>query len=41
MRISDGGVSVQNGSKSSLLVDVKEKQDSDLILFQLKGSVHE
>ncbi|KAH0655152.1 hypothetical protein KY285_030034 [Solanum tuberosum] len=36
----DGGVTVQNGAKSSLVVEVKEKQDSDPILLELKGAVH-
>ncbi|WMV33824.1 hypothetical protein MTR67_027209 [Solanum verrucosum] len=35
MSISDGGVTVQNGAKSSLVVEVKEKQDSDTILLEL------
>ncbi|WMV24382.1 hypothetical protein MTR67_017767 [Solanum verrucosum] len=39
MSISDGGVTVQNGAKSSLVVEVKEKQDSDLILLELKGAL--
>ena len=29
MSISDCGVTVQNGKESSLVVEVKEKQDSD------------
>ncbi|KAH0661218.1 hypothetical protein KY284_026149 [Solanum tuberosum] len=41
MNISDGGVTVQNGSESSLVVEVKEKQDSDPILVELKGAVHQ
>ncbi|WMV54527.1 hypothetical protein MTR67_047912 [Solanum verrucosum] len=40
MSISDGGVTVQNGAESSLVVEVKEKQDSDPILNELKGAVH-
>ena len=40
MSISDGGVTVQNRLESSLVVEVKEKQDSDPILLQLKGAVH-
>ncbi|WMV41716.1 hypothetical protein MTR67_035101, partial [Solanum verrucosum] len=36
-----GGVTVQKGSESSLVVGVKEKQDSDPILLQLKGAVHQ
>ncbi|WMV40836.1 hypothetical protein MTR67_034221 [Solanum verrucosum] len=41
MSISDGGVTVQNGEKSSLVVVVKEKQDNDPILLELKGAVHQ
>ncbi|WMV29233.1 hypothetical protein MTR67_022618 [Solanum verrucosum] len=41
MSISDGGVTVENRSESPLVVEVKEKQDSDLILLQLKGVVHQ
>ena len=41
MSISDGGVTVQNGAESSLVVEVKEKQDSDPILLELKGAVHQ
>ncbi|KAH0748340.1 hypothetical protein KY290_027572 [Solanum tuberosum] len=40
MSISDGGVTVQNGAESSLVVEVKEKQDSDPILLELKSAVH-
>ncbi|MCQ8082127.1 hypothetical protein NP492_23680, partial [Salmonella enterica] len=40
MIISDGGVTVQNGAESSLVVEVKEKQDSDPILLELKSAVH-
>ncbi|WMV58674.1 hypothetical protein MTR67_052059 [Solanum verrucosum] len=40
MSISDGGITVQNGAESSLVVEVKEMQDSDPILFELKGAVH-
>ena len=32
---------VQNGSKSSLVAEVKEKQDNDPILLELKGEVHQ
>ncbi|WMV51893.1 hypothetical protein MTR67_045278 [Solanum verrucosum] len=39
MSISDGGVTVQ--SESSLVAKVKEKQDNDPILLQLKGAVHQ
>ncbi|KAH0658050.1 hypothetical protein KY289_026798 [Solanum tuberosum] len=39
MSIADCGVTVQNGAESSLVVEVKEKQDSDPILLELKGAV--
>ena len=38
--ISHNGVIVQNKAESSLVVEVKEKQDSDAILLELKGEVH-
>ncbi|XP_069145650.1 uncharacterized protein [Solanum lycopersicum] len=38
--ISDNGVIVQNKVESSLVVEVKEKQDSDAILLEHKGEVH-
>ncbi|WMV54280.1 hypothetical protein MTR67_047665 [Solanum verrucosum] len=38
---SDGGVIVQNKSKPSLVAEVKETQDNNPILFQLKGAVHQ
>jgi len=38
---SDGGMIVQNRSESSLVVKVKKKQDSDPILLELKGAVHQ
>ena len=38
--ILDNGVTVQNGAESSLVVEVKEKQDSDSILLELKGVGH-
>ncbi|KAH0706397.1 hypothetical protein KY285_010896 [Solanum tuberosum] len=41
MSISDSGVTVQNGSESSLVVEVKEKKESDPILFELKGAIHQ
>ncbi|WMV19302.1 hypothetical protein MTR67_012687 [Solanum verrucosum] len=49
MNISDTGVIIRSGSESSLVAEVKEKQDSDPILLQFKGetsligpySVHE
>ncbi|KAH0657926.1 hypothetical protein KY289_026674 [Solanum tuberosum] len=40
MSISDGGVTVPNGEESSLVVEVKEKKESDPILLELKGAVH-
>ncbi|WMV19470.1 hypothetical protein MTR67_012855 [Solanum verrucosum] len=40
MDMSYGGVIVQNELESSLVVEVKEKQDGDPILLQLKGAVH-
>ena len=40
MSIEDNGVKVQNGVKSSLVVEVKEKQDRDPILLELKGVVY-
>ncbi|KAH0655313.1 hypothetical protein KY285_030195 [Solanum tuberosum] len=41
LSILDGGVTVQNGSESLLVAEFKEKQDSDPILIQLKGAVHQ
>ncbi|WMV30415.1 hypothetical protein MTR67_023800 [Solanum verrucosum] len=41
MSISDGGVTVQNGSESSLIAEVKEKLDNDPILLQFDGAVHQ
>ncbi|KAH0678933.1 hypothetical protein KY284_020018 [Solanum tuberosum] len=41
MSILDGGVTIQNASESSLVMVVKEKQDSDQILLELKGAVHQ
>ena len=40
MSISDSGVTVQNGAESSLVVKIKEKQDNDPILLELKGAIH-
>ena len=40
MSISDSGVIVKNKAESSLVVEVKEKQDSDQILLELKGVVY-
>ena len=39
MSISDSGVTVQNGAKY-LVVEVKKKQDSDPILLEIKGAIH-
>ena len=38
MSISDSGVTVQNGAESSPVVEVKEKQESDLISLVLNGA---
>ncbi|KAH0720092.1 hypothetical protein KY284_005122 [Solanum tuberosum] len=38
MSIFYGGVTIQNGSESSLVAEVTEKQESDPILLQLKGA---
>ncbi|XP_069154646.1 uncharacterized protein [Solanum lycopersicum] len=40
MSISDNGVTVQNGTNSSSVVEVKEKQDSDPIFLELNNAVH-
>ena len=40
MSISDNGVTVQNGAESSLVVEVKENQDSAPIFLELKSAVH-
>ena len=40
MSISDSGVTVQNGEESSLVVEVKENQESDSIFLELKGAVN-
>ena len=40
MSISDNGVTIQNRAESFLVVEVKEKLDSDPILLELKGAVH-
>ena len=40
MSISDNGVTVWNGVKYSLVVEVKENKDSDQILLELKNAVH-
>ena len=38
--ISVSDVTVDNEAKSSLVVDVQEKLNSDSILLELKGAVH-
>lgn len=40
MIISDSGETFQIGVESSLVVEVKEKEDNDLTLLELKGVVH-
>ncbi|WMV46708.1 hypothetical protein MTR67_040093 [Solanum verrucosum] len=40
MDFTEGGVVVMNGAKTSLVSKVKEKQDQDLILLELKATVH-
>ena len=39
MSISDNSVTVHNGAELSLVVEVKEKQDNDPIMLELKGAV--
>ena len=38
--ISENGLTVQNEAEVSLVVGVKEKQDSDPILLELKSAAH-
>ncbi|MCQ7842166.1 hypothetical protein NP236_23545, partial [Salmonella enterica] len=40
MDSTKGGVVVMNGAESSLVSEVKEKQDQDPILLELKANVH-
>ena len=40
MNISDSVVTVQNGAKLYLRVEVKEKQDNDPIMLEVKGAIH-
>ena len=40
MSISNCGVTVKNVEESSLIMEVKEMKDSDPILLELKGAVH-
>ena len=38
--ISTSGLTIKNGVESSLVVEVKEKLDSDPIMVELKGAIH-
>ena len=40
MDFIERAIVVSNGSESSLLSQVKEKQDQDLILLEIKSNVH-
>ena len=40
MSISDSGVIVYSGEQSSLVVEVKEKEDTNPILHEPNGAVH-
>ena len=40
MDSTEGGIVVTNKAESSLVLEVKEKQDQDLILLDLKQNVH-
>ena len=40
MKISQNCLTVQNWAESSLVVEVKEKQDSDQMLLELYRAVH-
>ena len=40
MSISNSGLALQNGAETSQVVEVKEKEDIDQILLELKGAVH-
>ena len=40
MDSTKSGILMINGAESSLLSEVKEKQDQDPILFDLKSNVH-
>ena len=40
MSISESGIALQNRAESSLVVGVKEKQDSDSVLLELNDAVH-
>ena len=36
----DGGVTVQNGVESLLVVEAKENQENDPMLLEIKGTIH-
>ena len=40
MSVSDSNVTIQNGAESSLVVEVKEKQNNDPVLPKLKVAFH-
>ena len=40
MNISNSGVTIQNGKEYYLVVEVKQKQESDPILLELKNAVN-
>ena len=40
MSIPGSGITVQNRAESSLVLEFKEKKNSDPILFELNGAVH-
>ena len=40
MDSTEGAIIVTNGSESSLVLEMKEKQGNDKILLDLKGNVH-
>lgn len=40
MNSIEGVLVVMNGAKSSLVQEIKGKQDQDSILLELKGNVH-
>ena len=40
MDSTEGGIVVTNGAESSLVSEVKEKQDQDLILLDLKANIN-
>ena len=38
--ISESDVIVQNGAESSLIMEVKEKKDTDQMFLEIKGAIH-